>query len=448
MTDGTATPMDLGCVLAVDDEPEVLATLQRQLRREFKVHTATDAASALALLDETDVHVVVSDQRMPEVSGAAFLTEVSARHPKTVRLLLTGYADLGAMIDAVNSCGIYRYLAKPWDADELRRVIRDAYQLNQQATENEHLLQRANSELERRVEARTRQLAESEQRYRIIVENTNDAVVLLDAEGRIQTVNPAFIRLTGYGGDEANGRRLDELLVSGREPPGLFERIEAALRDDDVWREALWNRRKDGSVFVKRVSVSCARNTGGRPTHYVGVFTDLASGDEELEEVWSQAQFDPLTGLPNRLVMMDRLHGAIALAERRDTKVAVVFLDLDGFKQINDNHGHLVGDLLLQAVADRLRKRLRKIDTISRLGGDEFVVVITEVDGRARVSALIDELRVLLARPVATENGRIAVEVSAGFALYPDDASDAHQLLGQADAGMYADKAARRKASG
>ena len=190
-----------GSVLVVDDEPEVLAAMHRQLRREFEVFTAEDADRGYAILRAHPIQVIVSDQRMPRITGAEFLARAKDEFPDAVRLLLTGYADLHAVIQAINVGQIFRYITKPWDPVEIRTVVREAYQRSILALENAHLLAallKANAELEQRVEARTRELSESEGRYRSIVDGTSDPVMLVDAAQWITAINPAFTRVTGY----------------------------------------------------------------------------------------------------------------------------------------------------------------------------------------------------------------------------------------------------------
>jgi diguanylate cyclase (GGDEF)-like protein/PAS domain S-box-containing protein len=435
-----------GSVLVVDDEPEVLAAMHRQLRREFEVFTAEDADRGYAILRAHPIQVIVSDQRMPHITGAEFLARAKDEFPDAVRLLLTGYADLHAVIQAINVGQIFRYITKPWDPVEIRTVVREAYQRSILALENAHLLAallKANAELEQRVEARTRELSESEGRYRSIVDGTSDPVMLVDAAQWITAINPAFTRVTGYGVDDAIGHT-PAILSSGRHPPAFYEAMRKTLRETGEWHGPVWNRRKDGSAYIQLLKINCIRDPTGQPKHYVAVYTDLGEDFEQLDQFWASAQHDPLTGLPNRTLLMDRLRTAVLEAERYGHKFAVLFADLDRFKPINDQHGHAAGDELLQALARRLTDSIRDSDTLARVGGDEFVLLLRHVPDRDSAAVLADHLAEVVARPFTTARGELSVGLSIGVAMYPEDGTDVAALLERADAAMYAKKFARK----
>ncbi len=447
MNEGKKTPFDIGSVLVVDDEPEVLATLRRQLRREFTVYTAESAEQALEILNTHPVQTIISDQRMPEMTGAEFLARAKAEYPDTVRILLTGYADLQAMIEAINSGQIFRYITKPWDPMEIRTLVREACQRCHLVQENQRLvtaLQDANAELEQRVEARTRELAESERRYRTIVEGTSDPVMLVDAAGQITAVNPAFTRVTGYVSEEVVGHS-PHILSSGRHTQEFYDGMRCSLRDTGSWRGPIWNRRKDGSIYVQRLTVSCACAPDGELNYYISVYTDLEVDAEQLDRIWVDAQHDPLTGMPNRTLLMDRLQTALLEAERDGSLLAVLFLDLDGFKPINDTHGHAVGDEVLQTVAMRLLDLVRRTDTVARIGGDEFVVVLRDLKQRESAQEIDTHLASTISEPVATSKGPVSVGASVGLAFYPEDGTDAVELLKRADNAMYKEKRLRKQ---
>jgi diguanylate cyclase (GGDEF)-like protein/PAS domain S-box-containing protein len=435
-----------GTILVVDDEPEVLASVRRQLRREFKVLTADNAEQALELLREHPVQVIVSDQRMPDVSGVELLAQVRTNYPKTMRIMLTGYADLKAVIGAVNSGQIFRYITKPWEPDEIRTIVRDASERSRLMAENERLigaLRRANQELEMRVAERTLELTASEQRYRSIVESTRDPVMLLDTNALIIAINPAFTHVTGFTQEECVGKS-PSILSSGRHPPKFFNALRRQLDSDGVWRGLIWNRRKDGGIYIQRMSVTLAQTPSDEIANYVCVYTDPDYESEELEQLWIDAQHDPLTGLPSQSLLLDRLDWAVKHASRHELKLAVLFLDLDGFKPVNDTYGHAVGDQVLQTVGQRIRQGLRESDIVARVGGDEFVILLRDIadgEGLNRVTQkLVDEVQM----PIETEQATVQVEVSVGLAIFPDDATDAKALLALADTTMYGNKRERR----
>ena len=439
-------------VLVIDDEPEVLNAMNRQLRREFDVFLAHDAEEALAILRERPIQVVISDERMPRVTGSELFSQIREEYPQAIRLLLTGYADLQSVIQAVNQAHIHRYITKPWDTTEIRTIVREAYDRHQMSVHNQELLRElreANEQLERRVRARTEQLEEalrelrdSEQRYRGIVDNINDPVMVTDLRARILSVNPAFVRVTGYTVEEVLGRH-SRLMASGHHDPEFYAGLWRQLLAEGIWRGHIVNRRKNGEVYVQRLTVSTVRDDAGNGL-YVAVYTDLTEEMQELERARFQAQHDALTGLPNRTLLFDRLSEAIREARRRDNRVGVLFIDLDGFKPVNDQYGHEIGDILLQAFAQRLEQSVRESDTVARLGGDEFVVVLREVETPEDAAQVAR--KILAGLQQSFQHGALELRLGAsiGIALWPDHGDAAGVLLKNADGAMYAVKQSGR----
>ncbi len=435
-------------MLVIDDEPEVLNTLYRQLRRECEVFIAHNADEALAIMREHPIQIVISDERMPGVTGSEFFSHIKEEYPGTIRLLLTGYADLQAVIQAINQGHIYRYITKPWDATEIRTIVREAYDRYRMIARSEHLLnelQTANELLEQRVRERTQQLEQalqefrdSEQRFRSIVENINDPVMVTDLHAHIRSVNPAFVRVTGYQPAEVLGRT-PKLLASGRHPPEFYAELRRQLLEEGYWRGNIWNRRKSGEIYVQRLTLSMQRDNPDEGL-YLAVYTDISEEIEELERTQFQAQHDALTGLPNRVLLFDRLSEAIRDAHRYGTQVGVLFIDLDDFKPINDQYGHDVGDAVLQSVAQRLEGGIRETDTVARLGGDEFVVVLRQIGRRERAARVAQTLLENLREPFQHGVLNLYLDASIGVALGPLDGEDAHSLLKRADVAMYAIK--------
>lgn len=438
-----------GQILIVDDEPDVLASLRRQLRREFDVYTAQGADQALAILGKRNIQVIVSDQRMPGVTGIELLARARREYPNATRLLLTAYADLQGVIEAINSGQVYRYITKPWDPDEIRMAIGDALERSWLMDENQRLLvdlTRANAELEIRIAERTAVLAESERRYRTIVDGTTNPVILTDAWGTITAVNPAFTRVTGYSKAESIGRNAS-ILSSGRHRPDFFHEMWRSLAETHHWSGIIWNRRKDGRFFIQHVHITRVRDQADAPCQFVGIYTEPAEATNILERVWIDAQHDPLTGLPNRVLLHDRLESGLIQAQRDHGLLSVLFLDLDGFKPVNDRFGHAVGDEVLEVIAGRLRAAVRQTDTVARMGGDEFVVLLPGIHSGAQAQRISEKLDAAISVPVPTSAGSVRIGVSIGLVLFPEDASEPAELLKLADARMYARKAERQLSS-
>jgi diguanylate cyclase (GGDEF)-like protein/PAS domain S-box-containing protein len=275
---------------------------------------------------------------------------------------------------------------------------------------------------------------------RQLIEHMGESVLLTDAHGRIRMVNGAFSRVTGYRPEEVLGKN-PRLLQSGRHGPAFYKALWGAVRAEGWWEGEIWNRRKDGTLYPEWLRISAVHDGRGRVFRYLGVFTDITGRKLSEEKLFRLAHHDPLTGLPNRLLFRDRLGQAIAQARRQGVKVAVLFLDLDGFKPFNDLYGHLFGDHVLFQAARRMARALRRSDTLAQVGGDEFAALLFGVTpgGAGRTArALIRSLD----KPFTVDRRPVKLGLSAGIALYPDDNLDGDNLLRLADAAMYRAKAA------
>jgi diguanylate cyclase (GGDEF)-like protein/PAS domain S-box-containing protein len=258
----------------------------------------------------------------------------------------------------------------------------------------------------------------------------------------IVSVNPAFTPLTRYILDEVIGQNPDAIMHARRHSDEFYPRLESSPHGQ--WQGEIWFRRKDGEVFPAWESVGLVHDTEGEVTHYVIAFSDITAIHRSEEQLHHLAHHDPLTGLPNRLLFNDRLDQLLSHAHRSQTRCAILFIDLDGFKSINDTLGHSSGDLLLQNLAARIRKAVRRGDTAARLGGDEFVVVLSEVTRGGDAARIARKLLDLIAAPLELAGERIAVSASIGVAMFPEDGSDRLTLIKAADTAMYHAKAQGR----
>ena len=273
-----------------------------------------------------------------------------------------------------------------------------------------------------------------------VFRNAHEGIFVTDAQERILEVNPTFTEITGYPRDEVLGRT-PNLLSSGRHGPDFYEAMWGAINSMGLWRGELWNRRKDGTLYLERLTVSAVRDASGRVERYVGVFGDITRLREQAERLEQLAYQDALTKLPNRALLGDRMEQALAQARRGGSMLAVGYLDLDLFKPVNDRHGHAAGDRLLVEMAQRLKGTLRSGDTVARLGGDEFVVILPGLRSREECEALVDRLLRAVAEPYEVADGHVAtMSASIGIRLVPPDDADADTLLRQADQAMYAAK--------
>ncbi len=266
--------------------------------------------------------------------------------------------------------------------------------------------------------------------------HASEGILITDANVRIVSVNRAFTRITGYAADEVIGCS-PAVLRSGLHSPEFYAAIWQALRETGHWSGEIWNRHKDGHLYAELANISTVCNEQGQVENYVALFTDITAAKNHQQQLEYSANYDALTDLPNRLLLADRLHQAMARARRNGGRIAVAYIDLDGFKAVNDQHGHDVGDQLLVALAGRMKGLLRENDTLARLGGDEFVAVIVDMVRLQDCTQAIERLLRALADPVLIGERVLHVSASIGVTLYPADDVDADQLLRHADQAMY-----------
>ena len=278
----------------------------------------------------------------------------------------------------------------------------------------------------------TRQLVLSDN----VFENSIEGIVITDAEGLIQRINRAFSDITGYGEQEVVGQN-PRILKSDRHGDEFFAAMWRDLVAKGQWQGEIWNRRKDGEIYPQWLTITSIRDAQGKIVNYVGVFHDMTEIKMHEEELRYQAHHDALTGLPNRVLFHDRLGVAMAHARREESKVAVLFLDLDNFKRINDSLGHTVGDLLLKEVAARLGRCLREIDSVARYGGDEFIVLLERVGQEEDVLLAAQRIVEGLAPVISLQGQDFYLTVSLGVAFYPEDGQDQDTLIKNADTAMY-----------
>ncbi len=268
-----------------------------------------------------------------------------------------------------------------------------------------------------------------------VFEQGKEGIMITDISGRILRVNRAFSEISGYSEAEALGQGAS-LLSSGRQGQEFYREMWESIDATGHWQGEIWNRRKDGHVYPEWLAISRVLGADGTASHYVGIFSDISRHKEAEARIQRLAHFDALTGLPNRALLHDRARHALGMAQRSREQLAVLFLDLDHFKNINDTLGHRIGDELLVEVGNRMVEATRKEDTVSRQGGDEFVVILpgTDADGAAHVARKLIEM---IAHSVKVEQYELVVTPSIGIAIYPSDGEDFETLSRSADTAMY-----------
>lgn len=282
-----------------------------------------------------------------------------------------------------------------------------------------------------------RKIAESSLRLMAqVFQHSGEAILLCDAQNSIVATNAAFTELTGYEQEEVLGKN-PKLLSAGKSTDEEYHLMWESIQNRGFWRGEIWDRRKSGELYPKWLSITAVRNEQGQVTNYVGSFSDITEFKTAEERVYHLAHHDSLTNLPNRFTLQTRLEQAVAAAQRNQEKVAVMFIDLDHFKTINDTLGHHVGDKLLIEVASRLQLCVRSCDIVARLGGDEFVVALAGVQHLTDASHVAEKIQVSLSLPSLVDNQELYTTPSIGISLFPDDAENVEALMKNADMAMY-----------
>lgn len=285
---------------------------------------------------------------------------------------------------------------------------------------------------------------ESVRQAAAVLRSTREGVVITDLQATIVAVNPAYSLITGYSEAEALGRN-PRILQSGRQDEAYYQAMWSSITETGHWQGEIWNRRKDGALYPQLLTISAVLDAEGLPCNYVGVMTDISQLKDSQARLEHLAHYDPLTALPNRLLLQSRLKHALESAERNTCRVGVLYIDLDRFKNVNDSLGHPVGDELLGAFAQRLLERVRDEDTLGRLGGDEFLLILENLkrtDDAARISS---ELLGLLEQPFALPSGhQVYMGASIGISIFPDNGTTGTELIQHADVAVYQAKESGR----
>lgn len=267
--------------------------------------------------------------------------------------------------------------------------------------------------------------------------HTREGITITDKDGKILDVNAAFTSITGYSREDVLGKN-PRILNSGKQDKAFYEAMWHDLLTQGLWSGEIWNRRKDQTLVAEMLTISAVRNEHGEVQNYIALFTDITPLKEQQARLEHIAHYDALTSLPNRLLLADRLGQAMRQVVRREACLAVVYLDLDGFKAVNDTHNHQVGDRLLVALARRMHHALRDGDTLARIGGDEFVAVLVDLHNAESSTPVLERLLQAAAEPVYLDDLVLQVSASIGVSIYPqNDEVDADQLVRQADQAMY-----------
>jgi diguanylate cyclase (GGDEF)-like protein/PAS domain S-box-containing protein len=276
-------------------------------------------------------------------------------------------------------------------------------------------------------------------------ESTNNGILVVDAATRIIAINPAFTRITGYEPDEVIGKQ-PSILNSGRQNKRFYESMWNHLKNFGHWEGEIWNRRKNGEIYPEWLNIVSVNNNSGDLQYYVGIFCDISAIKSHEDKLIELAFYDPLTSLPNRVLFHDRLNQTLAHARRDNGHFAVLFIDLDGFKRVNDSFGHLAGDAVLLETAGRLNGCVRTSDTVARLAGDEFIIIAEKISCISDIAKVARNILDVMAQDFDIQGHDISCGASIGIAVYPESGTDTETLIKHADMAMYEAKQAGKNA--
>ena len=406
-------------LLLVDDQAANLHTLAALLKTEYEIQFATNGETALQLASKLPTpNLILLDVIMPGISGIDVLRRLRLDAKTADIPVILVSADNSEQNELSGlDLGADDYLTKPVQAKILQARVRNIL-------------------LKKRAESQSQLAAH-------VFEQSGEAMMISSHDNILLEVNPAFTRLTGYSAEEVRGKD-PKFLALGSNNKDSMHAMWQALQRQGMWRGEVWNRRKDGSAFPALLSISAMRNRRGEADFYIASLVDISQQKATEEEIRHLAHHDSLTGLPNRLHLGIHLEQALALARRSSQGVALMFIDLDRFKIINDTLGHDVGDDLLVEVANRLRGSVRESDLVARLGGDEFVIVLHNAGTRQAVQPVAEKILLRLGQPYAIGQHTLHSSPSIGISLYPHDGAEIDALMKNADCAMYQAKAQGR----
>ncbi len=413
-------------------------TSTRQADMELrKLSRAMEQSPASIVITDTEGTIEYVNPKFEEISGYS-AEEAIGQNPRILRSGDKTEEDYREMWETIAAGmewrGHFHNKRKDgsvyWEAASISAIYGEDGEITNYLAVKEDITERKQAEDQLRMNA-------------TVFDTVSEGILVADADNKIKSVNPAFTRITGYEIEEVVGLN-PRVLSSGRHDRAFYRHMWWQLETIGFWSGEIWNRRKDGSVYPEWMSIVVLKNNEGEVTEYVAVFSDITQRKQDEEQIRHQAHYDALTGLPNRSLFFDRLTQAVIAARREDTMMALLFLDLDRFKAINDTRGHVVGDEVLQQVADRLLNCVRESDTVSRFGGDEFVVMLQDLVEVNDAAVIAEKIVSSMEAPFYSGDQELFVGASVGITIFPTDTESPETMLRNADMAMYRAKESGR----
>ncbi len=426
-------------VLLVDDEPRMLSSLRELLKGQgFVMTSASSGAEAIRHLREGAFDLALLDLHLPDISGHEIMDFINTQNAGTNVIVISGDNGIEAAIGALKR-GAYDYLRKPYSPEELLKTVANTLTQRRLLAENRHIAE---------------QLASSERQYRYLVDSSPDIIYTLDSSGRFTFINDRVQQLLGFTCDELIGQhysvlihdedlaRANYVFSEGRSDYSLLRNVELRFKSRRAEGEArTFSHELMGTVAIAGETQPGADGNQAELFGIYGVARDISDRKYADELITYQAYHDNLTDLPNRVLFKDRLSLAVLQAKRHDAGLALMFIDLDRFKLVNDTLGHTIGDKLLQQAALRLKACLRSGDTLARLGGDEFTAVLPELNDRKDAVQIAEKFLACLRLPFELAGQSVHISASIGIVIYPADGESSDELIRHADIAMYDMKA-------
>lgn len=409
----SAAPLDLRPrILIVDDVRSNQQVLAELLKDDYRIHVASSGSRALEIVNKyPDMALILLDVVMPEMDGYEVCNQLkSTKASMHIPVIFITSANDDASERYGLQLGAVDYITKPVKPQITKLRVRNNIAI-------------------RMFQDKLNLSAE-------IIENSTESIIITNTHKQIIDVNPSFSKITGYSRDEVIGKQphlLNPTLQHTQGDAGIWDCIES----HGHWSGELWNQRKNGEVYPERTTILAIRNQSDIVTHYVGIASDITDVKQRENQLERLAHFDALTGIPNRALFADRMKQAISVSKREQKLLGVCYLDLDGFKPVNDSLGHQAGDCVLVEIANRISQIIRAGDSVARLGGDEFAVLLVGFDNHEHLQSSINRILAVIRRPILIQNKSCLLGASIGITIFPNDNEDPDTLLRHADHAMY-----------
>lgn len=434
-------------ILLVEDEEAHSELVKRSLENKGKNIDLTVVGSikdALSYINENPPNLLITDWLLPDGEGRELLNLNNDSIPFPA-VVLTSHGSEEIAVEVLKA-GALSYVVKTAESlanmsQTVDRTLREWKNIVERKRAEEQLAQYT-VELENYaiyLKKKNQELKKAQEKLLLasnVFENTTEGIMVTDDQGNIQSVNPAFTTITGYDEEEIIGKN-PRFLKSDRHTEEFYKEMWESIIKEGSWKGEIWNKRKNGDVYPEWKTINAIEDDNGEITHYVAVFSDITKVKLSEQRLNYMAYHDSLTGVANRLLFHDRLQQTIWQAERINAKLAVLFLDLDRFKIINDTLGHYIGDIVLRKVAEKLKKCVRESDTISRWGGDEFTIILPNIKKPQDAGLVADKIIEILSKGLIHEKHELYITASIGISIYPEDGRDLDTLLKNADNAMY-----------